>query len=234
VPARVDVVIPVYNEREPLPELRRRLDAAVADATLVFVDNGSTDGTVELIESWRAEDARIRLVRHAANLGYGRSLLDGFAASDGSYVVMIDADLEYWPEDVPAVVAALERAPAVYGSRFLAAGTIEMPLLRRVGNRLVTTLFNLLFRQRLTDLYTGIRGVRREAIPAELSCDGFELVLELAARLAQRGATIAEVPAGYTPRSTGHSKMRHVPELLRFARRVLALRFTAPPGDAGR
>ena len=89
---RLSVLVPVFNEREPLPELRRRLQTAVPDATLVFVDNGSTDGTVALIESWCADDPRIRLVRHATNLGYGRSLLDGFAASDGSHVVMIDAD----------------------------------------------------------------------------------------------------------------------------------------------
>jgi glycosyltransferase involved in cell wall biosynthesis len=229
----VDVVVPVFNEREPLPELRGRLRAAVPDATLVFVDNGSSDGTVELIEEWHATDPRVRLVRHATDLGYGRSLLDGFAASDGTHVVMIDADLEYWPEDVPAIVRALDAAPAVYGSRFLAPShdAAAMPVFRRVGNRCVTTLFNVLFHQRLTDLYTGIRGVRRDAIPAGLSCDGFELVLELAARLAQRGARIAEVPAGYTPRSTGHSKMRHLPELLRFMRRLVALRTSG--GSAG-
>jgi glycosyltransferase involved in cell wall biosynthesis len=200
---------------------------------LVFVDNGSTDGTLALVEGWCATDPHIRLVKHARNLGYGRSLLDGFAASDGTHVVMIDADLEYWPEDVPAIVRALDGAPAVYGSRFLVPthDAATMPVFRRVGNRLVTTLFNVLFAQRLTDLYTGIRGVRRDAIPAGLACDGFELVLELAARLAQAGARIAEVPAGYTPRSTGQSKMRHIPELLRFARRVVALRLAGGPGS---
>ncbi|MBM4361977.1 MAG: hypothetical protein FJ104_04805, partial [Deltaproteobacteria bacterium] len=139
-----------------------------------------------------------------------------------------DADLEYHPEDVPAVVAALADSPCVYGSRFLTGGANGdvMPLVRRFGNGLVTTLFNVLFGQDLTDLYTGLRGVRRDALPARLACDGFELVLELAARVAQTGAVIREVPVAYTVRTRGQSKMQHVPEFLRFARRLVQLRLS--------
>jgi glycosyltransferase involved in cell wall biosynthesis len=218
-----DVVVPIYNEEWAIDELLAHLRRACPQARLIFVDNGSSDGTAQRL----ARESGVTLVRHERNLGYGRSLLDGIRAGTGDRIAMIDADLEYHPEDLPALLAALDTAPAVYGSRLLEArGRELMPALRAAGNTLVTALFNLLFRQRLTDLYTGIRAVRRSALPAvELRQPGFEFVLELAARLARAGTTIAEVPVGYTPRSTGVSKMRHVPEFLKFALHLLRLRF---------
>jgi glycosyltransferase involved in cell wall biosynthesis len=196
----IDIVIPIYNERDSVPELVRRL---------------------------RQEEG-IQLVRHGSNLGYGQSLIDGLEAGDGELVVQIDADLEYRPEDVPAIVEALGAAEAVYGSRFLdtTRAGIDMEWHRSLGNRLVTTLFNRLFRQRLTDLYTGIRGFRRDVLGIPLHRPGFEFVLEVAARLAQRGVHIREVPVGYDPRRTGRSKMRHVPELAKFAYWLVRLRFS--------
>jgi len=219
----VDIVVPAFNEAGTVAELHQRLRAAYPTARVVFVDNGSTDGTLGILEKLDG----VRLVRHSTNLGYGRSILVGMAASDGDLIVMIDADLEYAPEDVPAIVEALGHSPAVYGSRFLGRSMREpvMPLARLVGNRVVTGLFNVLFGQRLTDLYTGIRGVARQALPAEgLTSPGFEMVLELAARLARSGARIAEVPVRYTPRTLGRSKMNHVPEFLKFARRLVELK----------
>ncbi|HVU05863.1 MAG TPA: glycosyltransferase family 2 protein [Polyangiaceae bacterium] len=217
----VDVVIPVFNEVHTVKELAARLARAVPGATLVFVDNGSTDGTLDAI----GDISHARLVRHSENLGYGRSILDGIAAGSGELVVMIDADLEYHPEDVPLLLAALETTAAVYGSRFLGkrGGPAVMPRTREAGNRIVSGLFNVLFSQRLTDLYTGLRAVRRNALPP-LESPGFELVLELAARLSGDGVRIAEVPIGYTPRTLGRSKMRHVPEFLKFCARLVELR----------
>lgn len=219
----VDIVIPVYNEAETVPDLIERLRAACPEAQLIFVDNGSTDGTLALLEG-RSD---VTLVKHAENLGYGRSIMDGIRASSGDLIVMIDADLEYHPEDVPAVIEALDRAPAVYGSRFADRKRSDwvMPAARRVGNAVVTSLFNGLFHQHLTDLYTGLRAVRREVLPeGGLTRPGFEMVLELAARLAARGVSIAEVPIGYTARTRGTSKMRHIPEFLKFARSLLELK----------
>ena len=223
----VDVVIPIFDEVATVSELHRRLVAACPDARLIFVDNGSTDGTLDVVEGLD----RTTLVRHDSNLGYGQSLLDGIAAGSGQAIVMIDADLEYHPEDVPKLLAALSKSPAVYGSRFLEkpAGPV-MPLARRLGNGVVTGLFNALFHQELTDLYTGLRAVRRDRIPLpDLRSPGFELVLELAARLAQAGVAIAEVPVGYTPRSQGRSKMRHIPEFVKFARHLVELRLAPSP-----
>jgi glycosyltransferase involved in cell wall biosynthesis len=228
MPDSVDVVIPIFNEAATVAELHARLRAAHPGARVIFVDNGSTDGTLGAIERL----TEVTLIRHEQNLGYGRSLLDGIAAGSGERIVMIDADLEYLPEDVPAIVNALDFAPAVYGSRFLGRGASDcpMPVVRKVGNQVVTTLFNVLFHQRLTDLYTGLRGVQRRALPeGGLTRQGFDLVLELAARLAVEGERIAEVPVRYEPRTKGESKMRHVPEFLKFARLLVELRLQQRP-----
>ncbi len=223
----LDVVIPVFNEEKTVPELLERLRAACPEANLIFVDNASTDGTRALLEA--APD--VTLVTHASNLGYGRSLRDGIAAGRGERVVQIDADLEYRPEDIPAVVAALDAAEAVYGSRFQGQpGPIPgMSATRRFGNGVVTNLFNALFGQRLSDLYTGLRAFRREALPADCERDGFEYVLEVAARIVRAGGAIGQVPIGYDARETGDSKMRHIPEFLKFAYWLVHLRL-APRG----
>lgn len=221
MPPSVDVVVPVLNEATIVGELVRRLETSCPGARLIFVDNASTDGTPEILERLPS----VRLVRHAENLGYGRSLLDGIAASDGDYIVMIDADLEYLPEDIPAVLHALDEHPAVYGSRFRGpADQLAMSRFRVLGNRLVTSIFNVLFRQDLSDLYTGLRAVRRNLFPPRLTNPGFPIVVELACQLALAGHRIGEVPVRYVPRRAGRSKMRHVREFLKFGYWVVALR----------
>ncbi len=223
----LDVVVPVYNEETAVGELIARLRAACPGARLIVVDNASTDGTVRLL----AAMPDVLLVKHTENLGYGRSLADGIAAGTGERIVMIDADLEYLPEDVPAIDGALATAPAVWGSRFLRPVAAGGSAVWSLGNAGVTRAFNMLFGQHLTDLYTGIRGVRRAALPAGgVHSPGFEFVLELAAELARAGIRIAEVPVGYAERRGGQSKMRHVRELMKFGVRLVALRLRRSPG----
>lgn len=228
----VDIVIPVFNEADTVEELFARLGAACPQARLVFVDNASTDGTLGILERLPG----VRLVRHSSNLGYGRSLLDGIAASDGERIIMIDGDLEYHPEDVPAVVDALTHSAAVYASRFLGHSLAEpvMPLTRRVGNGVVTAVFNALYGQRLTDLCTGLRGVQRSALPPRGLGEGFEMALQLAALMSEAGVRIAEVPVRYTPRTRGRSKMRHIPEFVKFAHVLVDIKVRSRKSRGGR
>lgn len=209
---RADVIVPVLNEAEMLPGFLERIDALGLPLNLIFVDNGSTDGTLELLRS-RPD---ITLIAHGGNLGYGRSLIDGMRASRAPIAIVIDADCEYPPEGIPRLLEALAVHPVVYASRFLRGGLIDMSWLRYRGNRLLTVFYNILYGQRLTDLYTGMKGMRHEAI-AGLPFDrsGFEHVAELAARLSRRGIHIAEIAIDYQPRRTGRSKMRHIPELMK-------------------
>lgn len=209
---RVDVVVPVLNEREMLPRFLKRIEALALPLRIICVDNGSTDGTLEYL----ASRPDISVIVHDRNLGYGRSLADGLRVSTADRVIIIDADCEYPPEAIPRLLRGLEQSPMVYASRFLDGGRIDMSRTRAWGNRALTALFNLVYGQRLTDLYTGMKGLRRSAFQGlSFRRSGFEHVVELAAKVSRRGHKIGEVPVAYTPRQTGRSKMRHIPELLK-------------------
>ncbi len=220
---RADVVIPVLNEVEMLPSFLARVAALGPGLNLIFVDNGSSDGTLELLEA----QPGVTLLRHGRNLGYGRSLADGLLLASHDKVVIIDADCEYPPEAIPALLKALDQAPAVYASRFLGQSPPDMSALRRIGNQLLTAIFNLLYGQRLSDLYTGMKALRRDAYQGlAFRHSGFEHVVELAAGLSLRGHLIAEVAVDYAPRQTGRSKMRHLPEVMKALAVMLRLRLT--------
>lgn len=208
----VDIVVPVHNEVESVDEFYARCaDLALAEA-LIFVDNASTDGTVARLSAHPG----LRLIRHDTNLGWGASVRDGIAATTGERIVIVDADLEYPPEAIPRLLAALEQTPAVYASRFLGARPPDMPLARRLGNRLMTGFFNVLFGQRLTDFATGMKAVRRSAVPLErLQQNGWEHGAEIAALIALSGHRIGEIAVEYTPRQAGRSKMRHLREAVK-------------------
>lgn len=203
----LDIVIPVLNEESRIEELLRRLKKACPEARRIFVDNASTDRTVEILTLANEE-----VIRHEANLGYGRSLRDGIAAGTGEIVASIDADLEYPPECLPQLVAALQHHPIVYGSR-LEKEEPTFQGFRAIGNRGLTMLFNGLYDQNLTDLYTGVKVFRRSVLEGvTFQRDGFVFVLEFASKLARRGHSFGTVAISYEVRQTGRSKMRHVSE----------------------
>jgi glycosyltransferase involved in cell wall biosynthesis len=204
----VDIVVPILNEVESLDPFLARVERLGLREALLFVDNGSTDGTLE-----RLAERGARVLRHDANLGYGASVRDGINAGGGEKIVIIDADLEYPPEAIPRLLDALDAEPVVYCSRFLGAAPPPMPAFRLLGNRLLSGLANRLYGQATTDLYTGMKGQRRRALPlAALRRDGFEHGAEIAALIAFSGHRIAEIGVEYTPRQRGASKMRHIPE----------------------
>ena len=202
----VDIVVPILNEVACVDELIDRLLRACPGAELIFVDNGSTDGTLD-----RLAARGVRTIRHAQNEGYGKSLSDGIAAGTRRAIVTIDADLEYPPESAAGLVEALDKHAIVYGSRFLVpSNTMSWP--RRAGNRLLTAAFNIVCGQSLTDLYTGIKAFRRETVTGyRFQESGFCFVVEFAVR-GSRFGRIAELPAAYHPRASGRSKMQHYAE----------------------
>lgn len=206
----VDIVVPILNEAGCVDELVDRLALACPGASLIFVDNGSTDGTLE-----RLRARGVETIRHLRNEGYGKSLRDGIAHGKGFAIVTIDADLEYPPESIPALLDALQHNPVVYGSRFRGGRRPAIGAVRRFGNRFLTGVFNMVCRQRLTDLYTGIKAFRRDMVDGHgFQESGFTFVVEFAAHVS-RSCRIAEVPVEYRARSRGRSKMRHVVEALR-------------------
>jgi glycosyltransferase involved in cell wall biosynthesis len=213
---RFDLVVPVYNEEAGLPEFFFRLDKLKLNCQPIFVDNASSDNSLTLLKNY----PNALVIEHAQNEGYGGSLIDGMAAGSSDYIVVIDADCEYPPESIPALVAALEAHSVVYASRFLDPAlekAANMSFVKTTGNRLFSYAYNSLFHQNTTDLYTGCKGLHRSSLNnIKFEQKGFEHVTELAVKLAANGHTIFDIPIQYEPRATGSSKMRYIQDGAKF------------------
>jgi glycosyltransferase involved in cell wall biosynthesis/phospholipid N-methyltransferase len=211
----LSVVMPVYNERYLVRESIRRVLAVAAPnlerLDLIVVDDGSTDGTREILrEVARANPTRITYVEHERNGGKGAALRTGIALARGSVTVIQDADLEYDPADLPRLLVPFERdaADAVFGSRFLAGDYRRVLYYRHMlGNRLLTTICNVLTDLNLSDMetcYTAVRTALLQSIP--LRSNDFRIEPELTFKLEKRGARIYEVPVSYSGRTYEEGK----------------------------
>jgi glycosyltransferase involved in cell wall biosynthesis len=196
---KISIVMPVYNERETIEEALRRVAAVDPELEIVVVDDCSTDGTRELLRSWPG----IRLVEHPQNQGKGAAIRTALQHLTGDIAIIQDADLEYDPQDYPALIAPIAegKARVVYGSRFL-QGRPEMRWANYLCNRLLALTANLLFGGRITDeatCYKAFDAALLKSIP--LTCRRFEFCPEVTAKVLRSGERIVEVPIRYTARS---------------------------------
>jgi glycosyltransferase involved in cell wall biosynthesis len=193
----LSVLVPVYNEEGSVAELVRRVAAVPLALEVIVVDDASTDGSMARLAE--LDVPQLRLLRHDTNRGKGAAVRTALAAATGDAVVIQDADLEYFPEDFPALLApiAAGQADVVYGVRDLGS----QPWLRRFGNRLLTRTTNLLYGTALADMETCYKMIRAPVARAlELSADRFDIEPEITARLLAGGYRIHEVPVRYAPR----------------------------------
>jgi glycosyltransferase involved in cell wall biosynthesis len=205
----LSVVIPAYNEASTAETLLRRVDQVPLRLEVIVVDDGSTDGTRELLRGLEGEGLIDRLIFHDVNRGKGAALQTGFAAATGDVVVVQDADLEYDPFELPLLLGPILRgqADAVYGSRFLGGPHRVLFFWHMVGNRFLTLLSNMLTDLNLTDMETCYKMVKRELLQSlPLSAQRFGIEPELTARLAQARARIYELPISYHGRSYDEGK----------------------------
>lgn len=201
---RVSVVIPAKNEERNLGWVMRRMPVDIHE--IVLVDGNSTDRTIDVVLSIRADT----VVVNDRVPGKGAALRAGFAAATGDYVVMLDADGSMDPLEIERFVAALDRGhDLAKGSRFLdGAGTADISPVRQLGNAVLLTFSNVLFRTRQTDLCYGYAAFRREAImPLSLDADGFEIESQLFLRAVANGLSVTEVPSFEAPRRSGTSNL---------------------------
>lgn len=204
----VSIVIPVYNEKRWLKELVRRVEATAIDSIdkeLILVDDGSTDGTHEVLREM--EQRGHRVLYQPANRGKGAALRLGFQQARGDIILVQDADLEYDPADYPTLLRPLldGTADVVYGSRFLGThGRQARHVVHYLANRLITLFSNIFTGLQLTDMETCYKAFRRQTLDGvALTSDRFGFEPEVTAKIAARKPRwrIREVPIGYTGRS---------------------------------
>jgi dolichol-phosphate mannosyltransferase len=212
---RVLVIVPTYNEVENLERIIDRLHASVPAAHALVVDDGSPDGTGALAEKLAASDPRIHVLRRDAKTGLGAAYIAGFrwARAEGyDVVVEMDADGSHAPEQLPRLLAALDDADLVLGSRYVPGGAVtDWPahrlLLSRVGNRYTRWALRL----PLNDATGGFRAARAELIDAlpfdDVASQGYCFQVDWAWRAVRAGARVAEVPITFSERAFGRSKM---------------------------
>jgi glycosyltransferase involved in cell wall biosynthesis len=207
---KLSVVMPVYNERQTLRAVVERVLAVPLEIELICVDDGSRDGSREILEELKTQYPGLRPFLQPKNMGKGAALRRGIQEATGDFVVIQDADLEYDPADYPALLEPLiqGKADVVYGSRFLGSQPHRVLYFwHSVGNRLLTLLSNCLTNINLSDMETCYKVFRREviqSIPIEENRFGFEP--EITVKVAKRRLRIYEVGIGYWGRTYEEGK----------------------------
>ena len=206
----VSVIIPCYNEVTTVETVIARVEAVQIAQEIIVVDDGSTDGTRELLESIAAEERpNLRILFHEKNRGKGAALVTGFAAADSDIFLIQDADLEYDPRDYPILLKPLEEgiAKVVYGSRFLGGPRKAMNFWNMVANRILTLVTNILYNAILSDMETCYKVFRSDVVKdMVIRARGFEFEPEFTAKVLKQGIRIYEVPISYNGREWDEGK----------------------------
>ena len=203
----LSVVMPVYNERGTIQEIIRRVLAVPLRIELIVVDDGSNDGTRDILAEL-ANELPFKLILQTANAGKGAALRRGFQEVTGDLAVIQDADLEYSPEEFPQLIELIcqGRADVVYGSRFLGRHRVFL-FTHYAGNRLLTLITNVLYNTMLTDMETCYKVMRTEVLRSmTLQSDGFGIEPELTAKIFKRQYRVYEVPITYDGRGYEEGK----------------------------
>jgi glycosyltransferase involved in cell wall biosynthesis len=198
----LSVLIPVYNEAQTLAELVQRLEQISIIRQIVVVDDGSRDETPQIVKRL-SDEGRVVAYYHKRNYGKGAALRQALELAKEDYLIIQDADLEYDPQDFYSMARIVQETGAmvVYGSRFLSIRRTGMIWTHYLGNRFLTTLFNLLYGQKLTDMETCYKLFRTDLLrKLKIDNDRFDIDPELTAKIVRCGQKIYEVPVSYAGR----------------------------------
>lgn len=207
---KVSIIIPCYNEAPTICEIVKRVEKApYGNKEIIVVDDGSTDGSREIIRD-HLEPKGVKALYHFKNMGKGAAIRSGIAAATGDIVLIQDADLEYDPNDYPALLKPIleDKADVVYGSRFMGGSPHRVLFFwHMVGNKILTTISNMFTNLNLTDMETGYKAFRREIIQSiTIEEDRFGFEPEITAKIAKLRCRIYEVGISYYGRTYQEGK----------------------------
>lgn len=206
----LSIIVPVYNEEATLEEILEQVlavDLGELERELVLVDDGSTDGSREILERYRDREG-FQVIFHEKNGGKGRAVRTGLEHAKGDIIIIQDADLEYDPEDYPVVLAPIlaGKADVVYGSRFKGSGRAFLAT-HYYGNKLITFIANILYNTCLTDIETCYKAFRREVFDkVKLRSNTFDIEPEITAKIFKNKFRVFEVPISYSGRDFEEGK----------------------------
>ena len=207
---KLSIVIPVYNEKDTLEEIFRRVQATPHEKEIIAVDDASVDGSRDVLSRLAQEYDNVRLFYHEENQGKGAALRTGFTQVTGDVVIIQDADLEYDPVDYPVLLDPIQKglADVVYGSRLIGAQPHRVLYFwHYMGNRCVTFLSNMFTNINLSDMEVGYKVFKAEVLKdIKIKCNRFGVEPELTAKVAKMGCRIYEVPISYHGRDYSHGK----------------------------
>jgi glycosyltransferase involved in cell wall biosynthesis len=206
---RVSIIVPVFDEAATVADVLARLDELPFEKEVIVVDDGSTDGTADVLERWASDHPDVLVVAQP-HRGKGAAVRAGIARMTGTVVVLQDADGEYDPADIPALIDPIRRgvADVVYGSR-LSGGRPQRAYLfwHLVGNRALALLTNVLYNTTLTDIETGYKVFRADVLRSlGLQRDDFGIEAEITARILKRHLRVYELPIAYYGRTYAEGK----------------------------
>ena len=204
----LSIIIPVYNEKNTIRELVKRVQAMNMAYEILIVDDGSKDGTRDILAELDGK-GKVRVILHEKNQGKGAAVRTGIQSAKGDVMLIQDADLEYDPREYPNLLKPIEedKADVVYGSRFLGEPHRAILFWNMVANKLLTLMTNILYNNILSDMETGYKVFRREVVAdMKLRANRFDFEPEFTAKILKKNVRVYEVGISFNPREYSEGK----------------------------